>query len=166
MARQKDQLGVAESTPNKIIRRLSERRPDGHFAHALKSGHLVKPAAADHPDNRIRHKLGNRTCDKGRTPCQGIDAFALELPARRLNIVAARPAHIDLHSGVAQGHLKTPDLLIRRSRILAARMRIERYDVHLARNAAQEHRQLARVTLGVVDAAQQYVFERDALTPW
>src|SRR5438309_671802 len=107
----------------------------------------------------------------GTTTCPGAISWrklpnALMLSARGLNIVAPRPAHVNLHTGIVQDLLKARDLRVRRSEIGGTGMRIERNDVDFAANPLEKLGKLARVLLGVIDSAQQNVLERDALASW
>ena len=92
--------------------------------------------------------------------------LALKLSARGLNIVAPRPAHVNLHTGIVQDLLKARDLRVRRSELGSTGMRIERNDVDFAANPLEKLGKLAPVLLGVIDSAQQNVLERDALASW
>ena len=104
-------------------------------------------------------------CSKAFSAPRAALFLALKLPASSLNVIAARPAHVDLHAGIVQNVFETHNILARRPQIGAAGMGIEWNHVDLARNAAQQLGKLARVLLGIVDAAQQDIFEGDALAP-
>ena len=69
--------------------------------------------------------------------------LALKLSARGLNIVAPRPAHVNLHTGIVQDLLKARDLRVRRSEIGSTGMRIERNDVDFAANPLEKLGKLA-----------------------
>ena len=94
-------------------------------------------------------------CGKAFAAPRAAEFLALKLPASSLNVIAARPAHVDLHAGIVQNVFETLDILGRRPQIDAAGMGIEWNHVDFARNVAQQLGKLARLLFGIVDAAQQ-----------
>src|SRR5512145_2953731 len=91
--------------------------------------------------------------------------FALKLPTRSLNIVAARPAHVDLHALFTQNLLETLDLLRHRPPKTAPGVWIEGNYVYLAGNIPKQARELPGLLLGIIHAAEQNIFESDPLAP-
>jgi hypothetical protein len=51
VTRDENQLGVGESPPNELVRRLAEWGFDLDLPNILQARHPVKPAAADHSDH-------------------------------------------------------------------------------------------------------------------
>src|SRR5512135_1043873 len=89
--------------------------------------------------------------------------LALKLTTSCLNVIAARPALVDLYAGVAQDVLKALDLLWCGSRKSSPGMQIEGNHVDFAGNPVEQLGELARMLFGIVDAAEQDIFERDAV---
>src|SRR3569832_1031028 len=88
--------------------------------------------------------------------------FALELAASSKDIAAARRAYRRRVAGLVDdvGELLDP----RRARaiVVGARPRIERDQVDLGWNAAQQPHQLTRIGIGIVDVLEHHILERDA----
>src|SRR6185437_5326381 len=87
--------------------------------------------------------------------------LALQLPARRIDVLAAGAAHHRLHARVQQEGLEIANHRFVRALVLGARERVEGNQVHLGRQAAHQLDELLRQHRRVVDAAHQGVFEGD-----
>ena len=138
VARQKNHLNFAKPSAHELVGRFTEGRLDFDLAYVVETFHLVEPAAADHTDHACCHTILDALSGSLYFPPRSSDFLTLELAACRLNVVASRPPHVHLQSGVIQHVLKALDGRIGRSEKFAAGMRIERNDVHFAGNIAQQ----------------------------
>ena len=114
---------------------LSEGLPNGvvtrYFAYFFEAFHLIQAAAADDADDWLTHNNLIRRDRLG-----GTERFTLRLPlkltAGRRDIVAARPAQIDLYLVIEQYLLKPFHRLVGGPVKFAFGMGIERNHVYLA----------------------------------
>ena len=88
-------------------------------------------------------------------------AFGFELAAGGENIAAARGSDRRRIAGPVHDIGKRGDILVGRTFIRRTRPGIERNEVDLGGNAADQPHQFARIRRGVVHPFEHHVFERD-----
>src|SRR5262245_34725697 len=91
--------------------------------------------------------------------------FALQLSTGGLYVVSSGAADIDLQAVNLQYLLKSFDGAIVRPSIATTGMRIEGNNIDLASNIAQQLAKCFRVFYGIVDPAQQHIFEGNSFSP-
>ena len=92
-------------------------------------------------------------------------AVPISYPRGTGNVIASRTANIDLQPVRGKNLLEVLDALGLRPLIMAALMRIERNQVYLTADTAQQFYQTMSVRGRIVDAAQEYVLEGNTLAP-
>src|SRR4249920_2206229 len=96
VTRLKHQIAVAELAAHELIGRFAERCSNRYFAYSFEAFHLIQAAAADDADDWLTHNNLVRRDRLG-----GTGKFTLRLPLKLTagcrDVVAARPAQIDLY---------------------------------------------------------------------
>ncbi len=95
--------------------------------------------------------------------CCGNLNRSLKLPARRVDVAPARTPHKCRDPRIAQRGLKLSDLRRIRRREVDPRPRIQRNQVHLAAQSAQQFRHFPRMNWFIVHATKQDIFKCDPL---
>src|SRR5215468_9249523 len=86
-----------------------------------------------------------------------------QLPARRRNVLPARPPDERRHVSLDQYFLKTQDAFHRRRAVRQFGRGVVRDQVYFGPNAVEQFNKAPRVFVGIVDAVEHYVFERQPL---
>src|SRR5262249_61022232 len=85
------------------------------------------------------------------------------LPARRRNVLPARPPDEHGHVAFDQYFMKTQNAFHRRRAVRQFGRRVVRDQVHFGPNAVEQFDKAPRVFVGIVDAVEHHVFERQPL---
>src|SRR5207247_7127986 len=120
---------------------------------ALRAG---PPSPANQPGGAGSRAWRTRQCSRA-------DELA-KLPAGGADVLALAPADRRRHARVHQDLLEGEDPRQRRTLERRRLPVVERNEVDLDPDPAQQARERARVVLPVVDAVQEHVLEKDALT--